>query len=465
MLKLETFDSITWTIGCVLVASKSVIDEEITTCVLLTILMTFSWIVQILDQRPQFRNGASSQIVGGLLAIPTALSSLHSRFLPTSFCLTLTFSILFLISKRPIPTHDYKFSIPITILVPFVLYLFVDESIVILMLATIFGVFVLNILLRYSKGSFTIGEGILVSTLSTLPIRNIILDTGIHQFCGAFIVGGVLCLVLSLKYRFPLVVFSVIIPFYFFYINFNTIISFIFSYKHILILAYCGVVCVIFILGSIFWKGLEKLPQIVQRKFFHIMALLVFIVPVYFDVDWMRVAISGAIFVFLVVESLRLVQFPFVSSIIEQYVSGYLDEKDSGELILTHLFLLLGCGLPVLLCDLTGFTGMAVKVCGISVLAIGDAAASAIGVKYGKHKWPGSKKSIEGTIGAFVGTWLTIVILTCLGERTVSICHIIMLILPSLVGALDEAFTSQIDNLTLPFVILPFVVLCLQIMD
>jgi hypothetical protein len=31
--------------------------------------------------------------------------------------------------------------------------------------------------------------------------------------------------------------------------------------------------------------------------------------------------------------------------------------------------------------------------------------------------------------------------------------------IPSLVGALDEAFTTQIDNLTLPFVMIPFVVL------
>ena len=465
MISLETLDSFTWTIGCILISGKSMLVDDLINCSLLLGLMTLSWLVQIFERRPLFRNGAAPQIVGGLPAIPTALISLGSKFVPLSFTLTFTFGALFLLSRKTVPTTDYKFSIPLTIIIPFLLYLILDESIVVLLLGNIFGIFVIHVLLIYSKGSFSIGEGMLVSTLSSLSIRSIIIESELSQFCGAFIAGSIFCLCLSMKYRTPIVVFSLLIPFYFLFTNLSVIISFVFSIKHIIILIYCGVVCVIFILGSIFWKGLEKLPQIVQRKFFHIMALLVFIVPVYYDVQWMRLAISGAIFVFLAVESLRLVRFPFIAKIIEQYVSGFLDEKDSGELILTHLFLLLGCGLPVMFCDYTGFLGLAVRVCGISVLAIGDAAASAIGVKYGKHKWPGSKKSIEGTIGAFIGTWITIVILTCIGERTFDFLSVFILFIPSLVGALDEAFTSQIDNLTLPFVILPHVVLSLQLVQ
>jgi dolichol kinase len=463
MPQLDTLDSIMWTIGLVLVSLKSVIDGELFKCYALVALMTFSWLLSILRKRPMFRQNADAQVVGGLLSIPTALFALDSKFQIPSICVALTLCLIFLLSKKPIPTRDLKFTIPITFIIPWFFFFFSDESIVVLSLTNYFAVFVINTLLNHARESFTIGEAMLVSNLAAIPIRSILLETELPQFCATFIVGAVFCLCLSLLVKRPIAVISCILPLFITYKNIPFIISFLFSFKRILILGYCGIVCVVFILASVFWKGLEKMPQIIQRKFFHIMALLVFIVPVIVDVEWMRLAISGAIYVFLVFESLRIVRFPFIAKVIEQYISDFIDERDSGELILTHLFLLMGCGLPVMFCDMDGYNGFAVKVCGISVLAIGDAAASAIGIKYGKHKWPGSKKSIEGTLGAFFGTWITIVVLTGIGTKSVCISSSLILAIPSLVGALDEAFTSQIDNLTLPFVILPFVVLCLQL--
>ena len=463
MPQLDTLDSFVWTIGVVLVSLKSLIDDEVFTCYMLVALMTLSWLLSILQKRPIFRPNAGAQVVGGLLAIPTALVALESKFQFSSISVTLTFSLIFLLSKKAAPTHDFFRTALITIFIPWVVFFFSDESIVVLTATNIFAVFVIHVLLNYAKESFSIGEAMLVSTLASIPIKSIILESELPQFCASFVVGAVFCLCLSLMIKRPIATFSCVLPILFSFNNIPFIISFVFSFKHICILAYCGIVCVIFLLTSVFWKGLEKLPQIIQRKFFHIMALLVFIVPVVLDVEWMRLAISGAIYAFLVIESLRIVRFPFVAKMIEQYVSGFIDERDSGELILTHLFLLLGCGLPVMFCNIGGYGGLAIKVCGISVLAIGDAAASAIGVKYGKHKWPGSKKSIEGTLGAFFGTWITIVVLTSIGTKTVKILPSLILAIPSMIGALDEAFTSQIDNLTLPFVILPFVVLCMHI--
>lgn len=197
------------------------------------------------------------------------------------------------------------------------------------------------------------------------------------------------------------------------------------------------------------------------------MALLVFVPPAILDSDFLKLCISGAIFVFLIIESLRIVRFPFIAKIVESYVAGFIDERDSNELILTHLFLLLGLGLPVLLTpnqlnqnlgSLENSVKLSIKVCGISVLAVGDAAASVFGVYFGRHKWPGSKKSFEGTAGAFFGTWITMFTILAIDEKEMSFRKILALVVPSIVGSFDEAFTSQIDNLTLPFVMIPPIV-------
>lgn len=462
-MKLETLDSYTWSFVLGAVIAYSLAQRHFTDSVLLTVLLILSWIASLKNNRPTLRRGAGPQIVGGLISVPAALSALNSDVSLVSFSVSISFSLVFSISSKQIPSMDLPISVPVACAIPGLISYFFDEEYIVTYAATIFAFFVVSVVMKHAPGSFSIGEGMMVSTLCSLPIKSLFCDSELPQFSAAFIIGGIFTLCVGLVAKIRASVLVCVLPFYFIYKNFNLLISYVFSKRHFLILLYCGSVCGVFILGSIFWKGLQKFPQIVQRKFFHIMALLVFVVPVVIDSDWMKLALSGAIYIFLVVEAFRIIRFPFIAQLIETYVSGFVDERDSGELILTHLFLLLGCGLPVLLCSNEGNNSLAVKFCGISVLAIGDAAASAIGVKFGKHKWPGSKKSFEGTIGAFVGTWITIVTLTSLGAGTFDVKRSLLLAIPSLVGAFDEAFTSQIDNLTLPFVILPIVVIVMNV--
>ena len=42
------------------------------------------------------------------------------------------------------------------------------------------------------------------------------------------------------------------------------------------------------------------------------------------------------------------------------------------------------------------------QLCGLMCIGVGDTFASVIGTQYGKHKWPGSKKSFEGTMAYIV---------------------------------------------------------------
>jgi dolichol kinase len=106
-----------------------------------------------------------------------------------------------------------------------------------------------------------------------------------------------------------------------------------------------------------------------------------------------------------------------------------------------------------------------VHICGISILAVGDAIASIIGVNFGRHKWPGSTKSLEGSAGAFIGTWICLLIVEQFREIGLGWRRLLRLALPALIGAFDEAVTSQIDNLTLPFVMIPHIVMTSYLLE
>ncbi|KAK8889476.1 hypothetical protein M9Y10_034223 [Tritrichomonas musculus] len=470
-MNLEFLDSLTWSICLFFAAALRFRKNDYADVGFLLLHFILSWINQFSNIRKSFRHGAGDGIVCGSLAVTAALGSLEANSFHICIIVSIIIDVLFLLNRNGIPTLDIRFIPIIPLFIIFAIikvysitpYSTVNLSstimILIIIISVFMSLFVLTILMKYAPSSFTIGECIMVSTLSSLPVFHIFNAEGIQRFSSVFIVSGIICLTLSLLVRKPICIFILVFPLIFSIFDIGEVFHYIFNINRIVLLVYCGIVVVVFLLLSVFWKGLERFPRIVQRKFFHLMAFLVFVPPVLIDYQFLRLCISGAIFLFLFVESLRIVKFPFVYTLISNYVEDFIDERDRGELILTHLFLLLGLGLPVLMArdDIPG--GLAIHTCGISVLAVGDAVASIVGVNFGKHKWPGSKKSIEGTIGAFFGTFITLLFVHQFEGASLNIDFslqtLLCLAIPSLLGALDEAFTSQIDNLTLPFVMIP----------
>lgn len=470
-MNLEFFDALTWSLCLFFSTALRLRKEDYADVGFLLLHFLLAWINRCLNIRKNFRHGAGDGIICGSLAVPAALGSLEANSFHICLIVSIVFDILFILNRNGIPTLEIKLSPVISLVIIFIItklysvipYSTVDllsvSTISIITVSVFLSLFVLTILMKYAPSSFTIGECIMVSTLSSVPVLSIFNSEGIQRFSSVFIVSGIICLSFSLLIRKPISIFILIFPILFSIFDIKEVIKFIFNLDRVFLIIYCGIVVIIFLLLSVFWTGLERFPRIIQRKFFHLMALLVFVPPVLIDYHFLRLCISGAIFVFLFVESLRIVKFPFVYTLIQNYVEDFIDERDRGELILTHLFLLLGLGLPVLMArdDIPG--GLAIHTCGISVLAVGDAVASIVGVNFGKHKWPGSKKSIEGTVGAFFGTFLTLLIIHQFEGAQLNIDFsletLFSLAISSLFGALDEAFTSQIDNLTLPFVMIP----------
>ena len=171
---------------------------------------------------------------------------------------------------------------------------------------------------------------------------------------------------------------------------------------------------------------------------------------------------------------------------------SFTDGRDSGMLLVSHFSLLTGMAVPVWLSSvtttpatsrrdmsdlsqLTGWESMPhgeklhsndtvtalplTAFAGIMILGIADSAASAIGKRYGKHRiCMGTKKTVEGTLGATVLTllgWAMLAIVfqshmsnsvTAAWDGTVGV----KLLVSTLLSCLLEASTTQLDNIFMP---------------
>lgn len=259
------------------------------------------------------------------------------------------------------------------------------------------------------------------------------------------------------------------------------------------------------------------LPNILLRKYYHFLAVLLFLPGVLLEPGFVALAMSVALAVFLLVEYVRVARLPPVGEAVHGFMRTYLDVRDGGIVILTHTYLLLGCALPLwahlhvlaalkpsilqssydstfsflsalqnapasasyrardhnLVWDLN--LGYMPALAGVLVLGVGDSAASMVGVWCGsrRHRWFGSSRSIEGTLAAIVAVCAT-------GLATVAAVHLantvlfasklvildpnwISFLLATTLSCLLEACTTQIDNLFLPMYFYSCLTIMLQL--
>ena len=208
----------------------------------------------------------------------------------------------------------------------------------------------------------------------------------------------------------------------------------------------CILVCVVF--AALFTKLSGVKANTILRKFYHLVIVLVFITGAKYDLNLLYFASNSALIILLLLEMVRLTRLPPLGNLIEKAFKQFRDEKDSGPLTLTHLYLLIGFSLPIwIVPELHNHTLIA---SGLITIGFGDTFASLIGYTFGKHRWPDSKKTYEGTIGALVAQIIGgMVFLTYVGLAW-NLLLVLKLILISTTVSLVEAWTRQIDNLILP---------------
>ena len=159
-----------------------------------------------------------------------------------------------------------------------------------------------------------------------------------------------------------------------------------------------------------------------------------------------------------VLETARVIKLYPVADVLETSVSAFIDEKDAGYIALTPIYLLVGCACGLWIhpspCDLADTTEDEILplIAGILSVGVGDTFASVVGSKLGKHKWPQSKKSVEGTLASIVGQSLFLVILWRVGLLFLNIKLAAISGVAIIVNVLVEALTDQVDNLSLPLI-------------
>ncbi|KAH7032783.1 uncharacterized protein B0I36DRAFT_320030 [Microdochium trichocladiopsis] len=174
---------------------------------------------------------------------------------------------------------------------------------------------------------------------------------------------------------------------------------------------YCAVViavglCVVFTLSPFYEVD-------TRRKVFHFMMVAMFLPSIYIDPAFVAMALTVILGLFLLLDLLRASQLPPLSKPLASFLAPYVDGRDlRGPVVISHIFLLIGCAIPLWLSlgslPRTGsayWAGWEVPtrevsmVAGVVCVGLGDAAASLIGRRYGHRKWFwGGGKSIEGSV-------------------------------------------------------------------
>ncbi|KAG6862007.1 hypothetical protein C0995_008194 [Termitomyces sp. Mi166 len=173
-------------------------------------------------------------------------------------------------------------------------------------------------------------------------------------------------------------------------------------------------------------KHVPTLGLNARRKFFHALAVVMFIPGIAIDPAFTHLSFSAAFALFVFTEYVRYFAIYPCGAAVHLFMNEFLDHRDRGTAILSHFYLLTGCAGSVWLegpSQLLQFTG-------ILTLGVGDALASIVGKRIGFHRWsPTTSKTLEGVAEAFSTT------------RYISVVAL---------SSVLEALSDQNDNLTLP---------------
>ncbi|KAJ4829683.1 hypothetical protein Tsubulata_007479 [Turnera subulata] len=198
----------------------------------------------------------------------------------------------------------------------------------------------------------------------------------------------------------------------------------------------------------------SKLERILLRKYYHLLAVIMFLPAVILEPLFLNLAFGAALAGFLSLEVIRVWRIWPLGELIHEFMNAFTDHRDSDLLIVSHFSLLLGCALPIWMSS--GYNDRPLApFAGILSLGIGDTMASMVGHKYGVLRWSKSgKKTIEGTAAGVTSVLAFCLVLLPILTSTGYILtqHWISILLAVIVSGLLEAYTAQLDNAFIPLV-------------
>ncbi|KAG9133053.1 hypothetical protein Leryth_025110 [Lithospermum erythrorhizon] len=191
-----------------------------------------------------------------------------------------------------------------------------------------------------------------------------------------------------------------------------------------------------------------KTERILLRKYYHLLAVLMFIPALLLQPELLNLALGAALAVFLVLEFLRIWRIWPLGQHVHHFMNAFKDHRDSDLLVISHFSLLLGCALPIWFSS--GFNDRPLTpFAGILSLGIGDTMVRVLHHKYGVVRWTENKKTIEGTAAGITSVLVACSILLPYIARAGYIFsqHWFTLLVAVTFSGLLEALTTQLDNL------------------
>ncbi|BBH05012.1 phosphatidate cytidylyltransferase family protein [Prunus dulcis] len=218
------------------------------------------------------------------------------------------------------------------------------------------------------------------------------------------------------------------------------VLSFIFSepLKRLSLCVYW--MCVIYVSVLRFYNISKnsKIERILLRKYYHLMAVSMFMPALIFQPEFLDLSFGAALAVFLALEIIRVWKIWPLGQSVHKFMNAFTDHRDSDLLI--PLF------------TLTGMCSSYLDVFWASV----------VGHKYGVLRWSKTgKKTIEGTAAGITSVLAACSVLLPLLASTGYILteHWGSLLVAVTVSGLLEAYTAQLDNAFIPLIF--YSLLCL----
>jgi dolichol kinase len=163
----------------------------------------------------------------------------------------------------------------------------------------------------------------------------------------------------------------------------------------------------------------------------------------------MSLSYAIAVCVLIVLETLRR-DLPWIQSFYTTFID---DRKDDGShIIVSHMFLILGCAAPLWINESTHnnnsspkySSSLLLSLFGVVCIGIGDAMGAIVGKGMGKHKWGKNQRTMEGSLAMWSSMMLAGKCI-CYSNR-----EFWALLVATTFTTVLEAFTVQLDNLALP---------------
>lgn len=197
----------------------------------------------------------------------------------------------------------------------------------------------------------------------------------------------------------------------------------------------------------------QFVPQTILRKGFHFIAILIFVPSLVLDSGLLGMSLSVAMSAFLLLELLRVSNTPGISEHIHNFMSSFTDNRDNGAFFVTHITLLLGLAIPIWLSEpwVHDTAHSLTPYAGVIATGVGDAAASIFGKRYGKRRiTTDGDKTLQGMLASIMSmliSWPALSAIITIDSSQLGPVQFLWIFIATVLTSSFEAITDQFDNI------------------